>query len=164
MAILRDPVERAIKVLAAEAESLPNHDPEAAGWGALALRSAMLAGIPFDRDVWNNFVPGLPAPGAGGALKEAVDLLVSRARPRSRKRPAKLQVSWPLTMPSGSPREWYWGMMALAYFDPEGSLWKRWNEKMKSELVSTKESDPVSLAFRALTFEVYYPDIVYGGE
>jgi hypothetical protein len=164
MAILRDPVERAIQVLAAEAESLPNQDPEAAGWGALALRSARLGGISFDREVWNHFVPGLTAPAAGGALKEAIELLVSRARLRSREPPAKHPVPWPITMPSGRPRGWYWGMMALAYFDPQGSTWKRWNERMKWELLSTKESDPESLAFRALTFEVYYPDIVYGGE
>jgi len=164
LAILRHPAERAIKAMVAEASSWTRGDPEAAGWAAQALRSAVLARLPFDRDAWNHMVPRLMTPAAGIPRKGAVDLLIWHQLRRSGRLPAVFLRDPPSrNLPSGDLRDWYWGSVALARWDTsQGPIWKPWNERMKSELLSMKKSDAESLAFQALTLEAYYPDNVFG--
>lgn len=156
LTILRQPAERALTALVAEAPSWTQGDPELAGWAALALRSAMFSDLPFDAAAWDDLKSGTRG---NTAVELLISCLLSRGRRNPAFRPQPLRLA---DLKATTPRERYWTGLALAYGDgPEGMVWKRWNERMKSEVLPTPASAPESLAFRALLLTVYYPDNVY---
>jgi len=146
LTVLRHPAEQAIHAL--EASSFPSlrEDADAVGWIVLALRSATLSSLPFDRAVYDRLSPNLRS-----TVEGAVELLLWIHLGRVGKLPPGRcpPPSFP-DLPSDTAADLFWGTKALLSFDgPEGPLRKRW--KKRGEPPSPKEQGVEAMALQALT-------------
>lgn len=150
MSVLRDAAERSLAALIAEPLPSIRQDPDGACWAALALRSAMQADLPVDRDVPQRFLPEIAANSGPWTARLALQQL---ARPRSMVPAITLDPE----PPAETLRDWYWGTIGFRLWDaPKGVQWIVWNGRVKAALLPLKPATPEAHAFRALTFEAYY--------
>ena len=147
--------EQALAALVAGSSSWTKGESEVAGWAAQTLLSARFTYFPVDQAAWDALKAPFLKPVAANLRDPVIDCLVWSLLPR--KDPALDQRPPPLPdLQPKTSRARYWTARALMFWYGPGLTWTKWNEPMKAELLSEKTSDPESLAFRALTLEVYY--------
>jgi len=176
---LAEPAIQAIQAL--------ESDDAAAGWTALALRSAAICGVPFSWTLSKGLglAPAAQSSSAPPLLRGALDIFMWRHDQEVRRREAKDPPSIrPLldhrpTWQSGAmdPHAWYWGTLALSRWDgPGGRDWKAWHEPLQQALLGNQESGSgehrgswappgrgrtISTVLFSLTLTVYYRPAVY---
>lgn len=157
--LLRQPAEQAIHALVAEALPSTCEDAVAVGWVILALRSATLNSLPFDRGVYDRLVPNLRPPSG-----RAVELLLWVHLGRVGRLPPDLRRAAPATdLPSDTAADRYWGTKALLWFDgPEGPLWRRWKKRTGPEPSSGEGVEGTAL--RALTITTTWDSWTWGAQ
>ena len=160
--LFRGPAERALEALVARPFPLTDADPEGVAWASLALRSAALGSLPFDRAVLDSLATNLRTSGDRIPRKRAVDLMLRDHLRDWRRLPADLRgTPPPPDLPSQDLRDWFWGSKALVSW--RAPIWEHWNERMKPVLLEIKQGNAVTLTFRALTLEAYYGETwIYG--
>ena len=157
--LLRHPAEQAIHALVAEALPSTREDAVAVGWVILALRSATLNSLPFDRAVYDRLAPNLRPPSGG-----AVELLLWMQLGQVGRLPPDLRRAVPATdLPSDTAADRYWGTKALLWYDgPEGPLWRRWKRRKGPEPASGEGVEGAAL--RALTITTTVDFWVWGAK
>jgi len=157
--LLRHPAEQAIHALVAEAFPSTREDSVAVGWVTLALHSATLNGLPFDRAVYDRLVPNLRPPSGG-----AVELLLWMHLGRAGRLPPDLRRAVPaMDLPSDTAADRYWATKALLWYEgPEGPLWRRWKRREGPEPSSGEGVEGAAL--RALTITTTADSRVWGAK
>lgn len=160
--LFRGPAERAIEALTCRPFPSVDADPEGVAWASLALRSAALGSLPFDRGILEPLATTLRTSGGQALCQRAVVLLLRDHLSAWGRLLADLRGILPSPhLPLQDLRDWFWG--SKASFSCGDRIWKRWNERMKPALLGVKQRDAETPAFRALTFETYYGEVwIYG--
>jgi hypothetical protein len=132
-------------------------DTSQLGWQAMALKSAELAGIAVPQPTWlavERFLDSVAAGPRGGLASyrprsapsrtmtaEALAcrrLLTSRYSPSSEQEATDYLLEEPPG--TGRPNFYYWYYATLAMFQIQGQPWQRWNEALKTTLVSSQRT------------------------
>jgi hypothetical protein len=162
LSVLRYAAEQAMHALEMEPFPTMREDADAVGWIVLALRSATLSGLPFDRAVYDRLSPNLRSP-TGGAIELLLWTHLGRVGPLP---PDLRRLSSLPDFPSDTVRDRFWGTKALLSFDgPEGSLWRRWRKRAESSsLFLLPEEGMEAKALRALTSATRTESWIYGAK